>query len=209
MVSMDNADVPVPPVVAVVEITLEEHISEPTQIVDIPVPQMLEELQERILERVDQIVDVPVPLDQPGDQACRVSADTVHRQGCCRAYCDTATGPSVSDCGEGGGRPACAVHRQKYGRASVEVGKAVKVVPQERISERICEQIDDDLDPQRADLALDDFVTLLMNSGIPVSSDRIWDVIDGVVPDGGTCISWCQQVQVAQAIFLDSAHCAS
>ena len=53
-----NADVPVPSVVAVVEITPEEHISERTQIVDIPVPQMLEELQERILERVDQIVDV-------------------------------------------------------------------------------------------------------------------------------------------------------
>ena len=65
-----NADVPMPPVVAVVEITPEEHISERTQ-----------------------IVDVPVPLDQPGDQACRLPADTVHRQGYCRrAYCDTATG---------------------------------------------------------------------------------------------------------------------
>ena len=66
-----------------------------------------------------------------------------------------------------------AVHRQNDGRARVEVGTAVNIVPQERISERICEQIDDNLDPQGADLALDDFVTLLTNSGIPVSSDVI------------------------------------
>ena len=71
--------VPVLPVAAVVEITPEEHISERTQIVDIPVPQLLEELQERILERVEQIVDVPVPLDRPADQACRIPADTEHR----------------------------------------------------------------------------------------------------------------------------------
>ena len=82
-----------------------------------------------------------------------------------------------------------------------EVGKAIKIVHQERISGRICEQIDDDLVPQRVELALDDFVTLLTNSGIPVSSDGIWDVIDGVVPKYGTCISWHQQVQVA--IILD------
>ena len=30
--------------------------------------------------------------DQPGDQERRDSADTVHRPGCCRAYCDAATG---------------------------------------------------------------------------------------------------------------------
>ena len=64
-----DADVSVPPVAAVVEITLEEHISERTQIVDISVPQLLEEFQERILERVEQIVDVSVALDRPGDQA--------------------------------------------------------------------------------------------------------------------------------------------
>ena len=121
-----NADVPVPPVTAVVEISPEEHISERTQIVDIPVPPFLEELQVRILERVEQIVDVPVPLDRPGDQACRIPADTVHRQGCCRAYCDTATGPSVSDCGEGGGSPAHAAHRQNYGRASDHAGAVLQ-----------------------------------------------------------------------------------
>ena len=55
----------------------------------------------------------------------------------------------------------------------VEEVKAVNKVPQERISGRIGEQIDDDLDPQRADMALDDFVTLLTNSGIPVPSDVI------------------------------------
>ena len=88
-----NANVPVPPVVAVVEITPEEHISERTQ-----------------------IVDVPVPLDQPGDQACCLPAGTVHRQGYCRAYCDTPTGPSVSDCAKDGGSPAGAVHRQFCGR---------------------------------------------------------------------------------------------
>ena len=84
----------------------------------------------------------------------------------------------------------------------VEV-KAVKNAPQERISVKIGEQIDDDTVPvdqpgdqvrrsltdsaQRVDLALDDFVTLLTSSGIPV---------DGVVPVDGTCISWHQQVQV-------------
>ena len=65
-----DADVPVPPVVAEVDIIPEEHISKRTQ-----------------------IVDIPVPLDRPGDQACRLPADTVHRQGYCRrAYCDTGTG---------------------------------------------------------------------------------------------------------------------
>ena len=48
-----DADVPVPPVVAEVEITPKEHISERTQ-----------------------IVDIPVPLDRPGDQACRIPTDT-------------------------------------------------------------------------------------------------------------------------------------
>ena len=351
-----------PSVVAVVEITPEEHISERAQ-----------------------IVDVPVPLDQPGDQACRLPADTVHRQCCCRAYCDTATGPSVSDCAKDGGSPAGAVHRQFCGRPFdqpdqpgdqarrdfadllhldtdtvhqpccrraccdtakgpsdtdgfedcespagathripavdepvlpfqeeidemikhfpveriperngghiidvpvpqtseeiAEVGKAVKNVPQERISEKIGEQIDDDLvpvdepgdqacrdpqacgvaatglsdtdgvedcespadavhrqgcrsaycdvptgfpvaqpgdqahqdsdlDPQRADFALDDFVTLLTNRGIPVSSDGIWDVIDGVVPKKATCISWHQQVRVT-AILDKHVACRS
>ena len=90
-----NADVPVPPVVAVVEITPEEHISERTQ-----------------------IVDVPVPLDRPGDQACDVPADTVHRQGYChRACCDTATGPSYSDFVEVCESPAGEVRRGSCGCA--------------------------------------------------------------------------------------------
>ena len=83
-----NADVPVP-IVTEVEVIPEEHISERTQ-----------------------IVDVPVPLDQSGEHVRRDSADTVHRQGYCRAYCDTATGPSASNCAEDGGSTADAVHRQ-------------------------------------------------------------------------------------------------
>ena len=55
-----------------------------------------------------------LPVDQPGDQACRDSADAVHRQGCRCAYCDAATGPSDSE----------------------EIVEAVRVVPQERISEK-------------------------------------------------------------------------
>ena len=38
------------------------------------------------------------------------------RQGCCRAYCDTATGPSVSDCAKDEGSSAGEVHRQFCGR---------------------------------------------------------------------------------------------
>ena len=87
-----NADVPVPPVVAVVEMTPEEHISERTQ-----------------------IVDVPVLLDQSGDQACRLPADTVHRQGYCRhACCDTATGPvTIAHTGDQARRDSAdTAHRQ-------------------------------------------------------------------------------------------------
>ena len=97
----------------------------------------------------------------------------------------------------------------------VEVVKAVKNVPQERISGRISEQIDGDLVSQRVDLVLDDFVTLLTNSGIPVSPVGIWDVIDVVVPKDDTCISWTQQVQVVTILDRhvtcrsDSASCAS
>ena len=42
---------------------------------------------------------------QPSDQVCRDSADTVHRQGYCRAYYDTATDPSGSDCADDGETP--------------------------------------------------------------------------------------------------------
>ena len=102
----------------------------------------------------------------PGDQARRDSAGTVHRRVRCRACCDTATGPSVSNCVEDSGSPACAVHRQsghacdqaegiipqkripeRVGQLDdvpvpqilneiVEVVKAFKNVPQERISGR-------------------------------------------------------------------------
>ena len=76
-------------------------------------------------------------------------------------------------------------------------------------------QIDDDLVPPRVDMDLDDFVTMLTNSGIPVSSGGIWDVIDGVVPKKATRITWHQQVQVAAILDrhvtcrLNSAFCAS
>ena len=58
------------------------------------------------------------PVDQPGDQARRVSTDTVRLQGCCSASCDTATGPSVSDCVEDRESPTGAVHMPSSGRAS-------------------------------------------------------------------------------------------
>ena len=60
---------------------------------DVPVPQTLEE----IVEVVKAVKIVPQErFYQPGDQACRVSADAVHRQGCRYAYCDTATGSTVA-----------------------------------------------------------------------------------------------------------------
>ena len=54
------------------ENTSKERISELTQVVDVTVPQIVEELQERILERMyERVVDAPVPMTvhQPGDQA--------------------------------------------------------------------------------------------------------------------------------------------
>ena len=60
--------VSVSPIVAEVEVIPEEHISERMQ-----------------------IVDVPVPLDQPGDPACLIPADTSHRQNFCYASCDAKT----------------------------------------------------------------------------------------------------------------------
>ena len=86
-------DEPVPPQEEIVEvIPLPPHISECTQIVDIPVPQVLEELQERFLEHMnEQIVDVPVPktVDQPGDHVCQDPTDSTHRQSC-RCACGVA-----------------------------------------------------------------------------------------------------------------------
>ena len=92
--------VSVPPVVAVVKITPAKHI----------------------LERM-QIVDVPVPLDQPGDPACRIPADTVHRQDCCRrACCDAATGSvTVAHTDDQARRDSAdTVHRQGFCRAYYE-----------------------------------------------------------------------------------------
>ena len=102
-----------------------------------------------------------VTVAQPSDQARRVSADTVHRQGCCRAYCDTATGPSDTDVFEDCESPSGAAHRiperivgqiddvpmPQILKEVVEVVKAVKNHPQERISGKIGEQIDDDTVP--------------------------------------------------------------
>ena len=97
----------------------QEHILERTQIVDIPVPQMLDEFQECISERMhEQGVDEPVcqTVDQPGDQACRVPTDSIHRQECCRYACgDAVTGPSSSDFVEDSGSPAGAIRRRSYG----------------------------------------------------------------------------------------------
>ena len=102
--------------------------------------------QKRISERT-QIVDVPVPLDsssgvQPGDQARRVPADSVHRQCCCRDACgDAEKGPSVSDCIEDSGNPACEVRRQSCGGACVHADAPVPPVAlEERISARKHEQ---------------------------------------------------------------------
>ena len=123
-----DVDVPVPPVVAVVEITPEEHISGRTQIVDVPVPpdQLGDQacrLPAGTLHRQGycrhtycDTATGPVTIALTGDQARRDSAGTVHRQGCCRAYCDTAAGPSVSDCAKDRGSSAGAVHRQFCGR---------------------------------------------------------------------------------------------
>ena len=58
----------------------------------------------------------PSTVARPGDQECRDSAVTP-RQGCRDASGDAATGPADSDCGEDGGSPARAVHRQSCGRA--------------------------------------------------------------------------------------------
>ena len=73
-------------------------MTECTQVINVTVPQTTEELQERISEHVhEQIVDMPVPIAQPGDQACRGSADAVPRQGCRYACPDAKTGPSTID----------------------------------------------------------------------------------------------------------------
>jgi len=99
-----TVDVPVPQIIAPVSFE---------QTVDVPVPQTLEEVvkavksvpQERIPAKIcEQIAGAPV--EQPGDQARRVPADSVHRQGYCRYSCGVAaTGPSDSDYGKDCGSP--------------------------------------------------------------------------------------------------------
>ena len=70
-------------------------------IVDVPEPQIKEELlevaakdtlQERISERLHQHT-----VDQPGDQSCRDPAESIHRQGCRDACGYATTGPSDSE----------------------------------------------------------------------------------------------------------------
>ena len=56
-------------------------------------------------------------VDQPSDQACRDPAGPLCRQGCRHACGCATTGPSNSDSGKDGGRPALAVHRQNCGHA--------------------------------------------------------------------------------------------
>ena len=105
----------------------QKHISERTQNVDATVSQIMEKLQERISERMhEQNLDVPVPLDQPGDQACRVPAVSIHRQGFCRYACgDAAKGPSDSRCVEDRGSPVGAARRQSCGCARDHADHAV------------------------------------------------------------------------------------
>ena len=144
------------------------------QIVDVRVP--LTALEKRISERMrEQIADVPVlPSDAPGDQVCRYSADSAHRQG-----------------GRGAGGEATVLGCVKDGvddvpvpqilNEIVEEGKAQKIVPWERISERICEQIDDNLVPvdQRGDQACRGHATT-----VPSYSNF---AEDGGSPDGAVC----------------------
>ena len=98
-------DVPVP------QVALNERISERmhAQIVDVPVPRKMKEGVEpesRDFGACDDATTGPsdsncdkdgcFPVDQPGDQACRVSAGSAHRQGRRRAGGDATTGPSCS-----------------------------------------------------------------------------------------------------------------
>ena len=80
----------------------------------------------------------------PGDQACRVSADSIHRQVCRQACGDAANGPSDSDCCEDSGNLAGEVRRQSCGGACDNADAPVRAVAlKERISARIHGQIVD------------------------------------------------------------------
>ena len=119
--------------------------------------------------------------DPAGDQACRDSADSAHRQRRRRAGGDATTFSSAADCAQDGvddvpvpqilneivevGPAQEMVPRARMSERIteqiqtseevVEVVKAVRNVPQKRISEKIGEQIDDDifLVDQRGDQA--------------------------------------------------------
>ena len=93
----------------------------------VPLPQTKEDVVERTQlapnkhERVKEQKEgvPPWTLDQPSDQACRVSAETVHRQGRRHAYRNAATGPStVAQPGDQASRDSAdTVHRQSCCRA--------------------------------------------------------------------------------------------
>ena len=121
------------------------------------------------------------PSINQGDQARRVHTEFIHRQ-VCRSPCgDAVTGTSDTDGFEDCESPAGAVHRLSSGRVNnvpqkriperivgqiddvpvpqtlneiVEVGKAIKIVLQESIPGRICEQI---VDAPRIPLSASDF----------------------------------------------------
>ena len=129
-------------VVKAVKTVPQERISETIceKIVDAPVPQTVDEPVPSFQEEFDKMIELfpeeRVPkriiqgftpqervseraneqiVDQPGDQARRVPADFIHRQGCRSSCGDGTTGPSVSDSAEDREHPAGAVHRQRVG----------------------------------------------------------------------------------------------
>ena len=122
----------------------QERISELTQIVDVPVPQTEDLIKYQPLTPVSQTVD------QPGDQACREYADSLHRPRRLCARVDATTGPSSSDGAENGGSHAGAVRRQSSGCACDHASMPVpQVAAQDTLlSERIHEQVVDHPDDQ-------------------------------------------------------------
>ena len=135
----------------VVNVISPERISERfiEQVHAVPVPQIQEQIlevaeitpQRRIPERiVEHARDVPVPqtreqtvgvvknipqerISERTAEQTFISADTVHRQGCCRAYCDTATGPSVSDCAKDGGSSSASKRKREKKERGGEGGR--------------------------------------------------------------------------------------
>ena len=80
---------------------LQKRISDRTPIAGVQVPAILGTFpQERISERIHEQT-----VDQPGDQARRDPADSIHRQGCRHVCGEATTSPSDSDAVEGCGSP--------------------------------------------------------------------------------------------------------